>query len=134
VYLKADVADPRVTGESANFEQRFADRDASRGKRIRDVSPDHHLNELGPIGLFQKALTHHFAVAEHRGPVAEGEHLLEAVRDVQNRDAFAFEQCQYLAQLVHFVLSKRRRGLVQNQNAAVIEQRGGNLDQLPLCD
>jgi hypothetical protein len=74
------------------------------------------------------------AVAQHRDPVGDGEHLIQFVRDVNARHAALAQVAQDVQQNGHFRLRQRRRRLVENQNARILGQRLDDFDQLFLTD
>ena len=74
------------------------------------------------------------AVAQHGHAIGELEHLVHAVRGVDDRDAFARELAHDLEQRLAFRRRQRRGRLVHDEDARVERQRLGDLDQLLLAD
>ena len=73
-------------------------------------------------------------VAEHGDAVGELHDLVDAVRDVDDRDAVAGELPDDLEQPLAFGRRQGRGRLVHDQDAGVDRQRLGDLDQLLLAD
>ena len=72
------------------------------------------------------------AVAQHRHPLADLEHLMQPVRDVNDGDAFCLELLDDGEEPLDLRRRQCRRRLVQHEELAVIAQRLGDLDQLHL--
>ena len=106
-HRQPDVAKPdrerarRFTAQPAHFEQWLACA-ARRGfahDRLNLVA-NHHPGERGGRLLARVAMVDHLAVPHHRGPVAQPLHLVEAMRDVEDRLAFGAQAFERLEELV----------------------------------
>ena len=98
------------------------------------VPADHHRDQLVGAGLRDLPGADVGAVAQHRDPVREHEHLLEAVADVDDADAALAQPADDAEQAQDVGLGERRGGLVHDQDARVLGQRLGDLDPLPVAD
>jgi hypothetical protein len=87
------------------------------------------LVSLGRIDLAGDA-----AGAQHRAVVAERADLVELVRDVEDRAAFARELAQRHEERLHRLRRQHRRRLVEDQEARLGQQRAHDLDALALAD
>ncbi len=75
------------------------------------------------------------AVAQHRHAVGELEHLVEVVRDVQDRHAALAEAVDHVEQPPHVGAGQRRRRLVEDQQAGAVlpaDQGAGDRDRRAL--
>src|SRR5208337_4343654 len=72
------------------------------------------------------------AIAEHGDAVAELEDLVKAMRDVDHGDAALDHGADRGEQNVLFASCQRRRGLVQDENARIDQERLGDLRHLPI--
>ncbi len=77
---------------------------------------------------------HHAAVAHDGDPVGDLEHLLEAVRDVEDGDAVGGQLAQDREQPPRLALVERRVGLVEDQHPRPLDEHPAQLDQLALAD
>ena len=74
------------------------------------------------------------AVTEHRHAIDDLGHLIQSVRDVENRHAIGAQLLDDTEQLNGFGFRERRRGLVHDQHTRVERERLGNLHHLLLRD
>jgi hypothetical protein len=70
------------------------------------------------------------AVAEHRHPVRNVQHVVEEVRDEDDGAAFGAQPPQHGEELLHFRRRKGRGGLVQNDDLRAREQHAREFDEL----
>ncbi len=75
-----------------------------------------------------------FAVAQHRDAVGDRHHLMQPVRDVDDRDALALERPHEIEKLLHVVLLERLGRLVEKEDARRNRERARDLDHMPLCE
>ena len=75
----------------------------------------------------------HLAVAQDGGVVAELLHLLEPVRDVEHRAAFAGEAAQGYEELIRLLRGEDRGRFVHDQQARLLDQAANDLDALALA-
>jgi len=74
------------------------------------------------------------AVAQDQHAVGQLLHLAEAMRDVEDADAFGAEVADDGEELIGFVLREAGGGLVHNEDAGVDTQRFGDFDKLLMAD
>ena len=77
--------------EVAHLEARRAGWIAAGRKDLGDLATDHHPDEVVPVDLGDRAGAGDQAVLEHRVAVADREHLVESVTDVEHGDTVTFE-------------------------------------------
>ena len=77
---------------------------------------------------------HDVAVAEHLHPVGDLAHLLEAVRDVDQRHAALAQAVHEGEEAVDLLGRERRRRLVEDQAACLVRERARDFDYLALAD
>ena len=99
-----------------------------------DRAIDHQRDEIGLVGLRDPPRPHQRAVAQHRDAVAQLEHFLEAVADVDDRHAAGLEPADQLEQRRRFLARQIGGRLVEDEElgAAPLGARRG--DQLLLAD
>ena len=128
---------PLVSGsahEIARLEDGRADRRLRLRKEIVDPPPDHHLHELGGVGVADVARADIGAVAQHRDAIGDGEDLVEAMADVDDPDAAPLEAAHDVEQARHVAFGQRRGRLVHDEDARIVRQRAQDLDALPVAD
>ena len=101
-------------------------------EQFGDRAPDHQLHDLAFRDRASRPLRDQAAVAQNRDPVRELHHLAHAVRDVENRDAFAAQLPHDAEQALRLVLGERGRRLVEREQAYARAQRPHDLHQLAL--
>ena len=74
------------------------------------------------------------AVAEHGDAVGNLEHLVEVVRDVDDRDLLLLEPMDDAEDELRFLLGERRGRLVHDEDAGLAGERAGDLDDALLGD
>ena len=74
------------------------------------------------------------AVTQHDDAVGNTRQFVQAVRDIEDRHAFAAQRVDALEQRGAFVHAQHRRRLVEDQHTARAGQCAGNLDHLPVAD
>ena len=70
------------------------------------------------------------AVAQHRHAVAEGQHLLEEVRDEEDRDALVAQPPQHREEAGDVAEVEARGRLVEHQHARMVDHRAADRDEL----
>ena len=123
-----------VAGELFGLENRRADRDLVLVVDLIDRPVDHQRDEIGFVGLADPARADQRAVAQDRDAIAEFEHLLEPVADIDDRDAVGLQPADQLEQRRRFLAREIGGRLVEDQElrAAPLRARGG--DELLLAD
>jgi len=96
----------------------------------RRVAADHLLDDPVRVDLRNGRLCDQPAVAQHRDEVAELDHLLETMRDVDDRDAVVDESTDDPEETLDLARRKRRGGLVHDQHAHLLRERLADRDHL----
>ena len=104
------------------------------GARIHlvDGAPGHHPNHRIPLEFLNWQGANPATVAQHREAIADGENLLEAVRDVDNAHAVGPHPPDQIEQHVDLPLGEARRGFVHDHHAGLEGYRLGDFHQLLL--
>ena len=126
------VAEEARGGEPAHLQERRARRGRAGRELVGQIAADHGADERGPVEGRGLPLGHLAAVAQHGHAVGEGEHLLEAVGDVEDGEALLAQAAQHGEQPLRLVAGQGRGGLVQDQHPRALEQRARDLDHLLL--
>ena len=101
---------------------------------LEQAAPDHGRDD-GVFVQRRHGLGQHVpAVAQHGDAVGQLHHLVDAVRDVDDRDAVGGELADDREQPPAFARRQRRGRLVHDQDASLDRQRLGDLDELLLAD
>ena len=102
----------------------------ARREHGREGTADHHADHLvrGRPGPFDGVDAP--SVAEHGDGVADGEDLVDLVRDVQDRDAPRLQPADEREQALDLVTGERGGGLVHDEDLRVEHQRLADLDDL----
>ena len=74
------------------------------------------------------------AVLENGDVFAELEHLVQAMRDVEDGESLGAQAAQQVEQRAHFVRGERGGRFVQDQHLGAAEQRLGDLHHLALAE
>ena len=123
-----------MTDDIAGFQHRGAERDGGLWKEVVDPPSDHHLHELGCIGVGDVARPDIGAVAKHRNTVADGENLVQTVTDVNDADAAGPQPPHDVEEPRDVTFGQRRGRLVHDEDARVVRQRAQDLDSLAVAD
>jgi hypothetical protein len=109
----------------------------SRGDRPILVRVFRDLADHGGDDLFhvERMLQNcrHLPVPDYRHPVRDLLHLVEAVGDIDNRDARGAQPIQRFEEPLRLPLGERRRGLVEDEQLRVRGKGPGNGDHLPVA-
>ena len=112
------------------------ERDIARHQRIgRDAglgAAGHGLHQIGDGERAALAVRRHPAVAQHGAAVGQRHHLVEPVRDVDDRGALLLHAREHREQPLDLAGLERRRRLVEDQQPAAPAQRLGDGDKLAL--
>ena len=101
---------------------------------LQKLAADHQADQLAAAEVADRQAAHAAAVAQHGDPRGKLEHLIQAMRDVDDGHALARELSDDLEQVVALGRRQGRGGLVHDQNAGIQRERLGDLDQLLLAD
>ena len=121
---------------AAELEAGLADRGALQlvGEEGGDGAPDHEPHDGGLVELARGAGVDERAVLEDGDRVAEVEDLLEPVGDVEDRDAAVGQPPDDGVEEPDLVVGQRGGGLVHRDDARVVADGLGDLDDLLLGD
>ena len=121
---RGDSVGPRL-------QQEFAGRERSDDSRLRRAS-GHGGDEI--VGGEGAAPAHrrHPSVAQDGAAVGDRDHLVEMVRDVDDRGALRLHAREHREQSLDLAFFQCRRRLVQDEDAALAAQRLGDRHQLAL--
>ena len=101
---------------------------------VAERPADHHADQRVGGDLVDLPRADDRAVAQHGHAPADGEHLAQAVRDVDEGDAFRREPPDHVEELRQLRLAERGGRFVEDDDAGVARQRPGDLHHLPLRD
>ena len=132
--LEADVGEDALAGEPVDGQHRAADLGLLLREQRRELAADHAANDLARRQLRRPRVVHDLAVAHDRDRVAEGEDLLEAVRDEQHRGAAVAQRPHDAEEPLDLGPGQRRGRLVHDEHARVEAERLGDLDDLLVGD
>ena len=134
---EADIAHNGLGGEVRHLQHRVARAAAPveprRGIDRPQIAPDHVADDVGlgqPRGV--EAGGDGAAFTQDGDAVGDGEHLLQPVRDKDQRMALLAQPREDVEQPVHLRRRQRGRGFVKDHQIGVKRQRLGDLDQLAL--
>ena len=83
------------------------------------LAPDHQLGQAALAGALAVDRRDLLAAPQHRDAVGDVEHLVQLVRDQDDRRAARDERAQNAEQLVDFLRRQHRGRLVEDQDARV---------------
>ena len=98
------------------------------------VAPDHQLGQAALARALAVDRRDLLAAPEHRDAVGDGQHLVQLVRDQDDRRAARDQRAQHGEQLVDLLRGEHRGGLVEDQHARLAIERLEDLDALLLAD
>ena len=81
-----------------------------------DLLTDHHLGQLGLIGILCGNVTDILTLAQNGHTVADGQHLMQLVGNDDDRLAVRLHVADDAEELFGLLRGQNRRRLVQNQN------------------
>ena len=132
----AHLLDPAVVvdAEIRDLEERLR----RLRRRLRDAQQDLSADHEAREALLRRALRgqrlDQLAAAEHRDPVGDLEHLVELVRDEDDRLAARRQLSHDLEELLCLLRREHGGGLVQDEDVGVAIERLEDLDALLLAD
>ena len=85
--VEIDVVEHARPRQAAHAEHLVARPAVARGIDVGELAADHHADQRRRVDLADHARADHRAVAQHGDAVADAEHLLQPVRDVDEADA-----------------------------------------------
>ncbi len=133
-HREADVVEDAGTREPLDLEQGRADLGRLLGEEVGDLAADHLRDDLVDTRVDDPVRGDVGAVAHHGDGVAEVEHLVEPVRDEDERAAFVAEAAGDLEEPVDLDAGERRGRLVHDEHLRVERDRLRDLDDLLVGD
>ena len=95
-----------------------------------ELLADHLLHEVDAQQLLDEVLPHELAVAQHGEAVADLVHLVEEVRDEEDRDALLLQRADDAEELGDLVGVEARGGLVEDEHLRLHVDRTGDRHEL----
>ena len=95
---------------------------------------DHHGAELRGVDVVRRNGSHDAAEAEHRDSIGNRQNIFQLVADKDDADPLAREVAENLPELLHLFSRKKRRWLVENEDAWASDQRLDKFDVLLFAD
>ena len=114
-------------------QQRRARR-ARRAAALRHRVPDHQRREARAVGARGRAVRHLAPGAQHRDAVGDRQHLVQLVRDEDDREPVRREPAQHAEQAVHLLRGEHGGRLVEHQDARAAIEHLEQLEPLLLAD
>ena len=102
------------------------------GEKVVDLAAHHGLDQVGVGDFIHVIGADILGIAEHRHAAGQPVHVLEAVGDEYDGDAFLAQLVHDAVKLLGFPLGQRRGRLVQNDDFGVGGQGLGDFDDLLL--
>ena len=106
----------------------------SRRRPAFDLVPHHQRGQRTRRGVGGRHRGHRLSAPKNRDPVGDGLHLVQLVRDEDDRPSVRSHRANRLEQCARFLWSQHRSGLVEDQDACILVQRFQDLDALLLSD
>ena len=100
---------------------------------MRQVSPDHRLDNCARSNSRCVVGDDLFAVAQHGNAVGEHQRLFERMRDEDYRHAALLEIADEVEEVFLLFWSERGRRLVEDDHFGAVEHGARDLDHLLLC-
>ena len=130
---KADVFDFVVRADNILcLKDHFADLGVELGEYIRDLTADHHFNQLRFAQVFRIARADVLSVTIYTDTVADRKDLIHAVRDVNNRDTLPGQPADMPEQQFDLAVGDCCGRLVHDDDLCVDRDRFDDFDQLAL--
>ena len=101
---------------------------------LGDRPAHHQLGKLLASGRLCLALGDELARAQHEDAVGDAQHLMELVRDEDDREAFCRELLQCREQALTFLRGQHRGRLVEDEDARLAIEHFQDFDALPFAD
>ena len=101
-------------------------------ERLREIAPHHRLHDALAVEVGLVVGHHMPAVAQHRDAVGQQQRLLERVRDEDHRHAARLEVEHQVEEVLLFLGREAGRGLVEDDDARLVQHRARDLHHLLL--
>ena len=124
------LASPLASSRTGAARQAFA---AAADVQIQ-LAAGHQLDQTRTVQRTGRLVGHLFAVAHDDRAVGDLQHFVQLVADKQRADALLLGGTNHGKQRADLLLRKRRRRLVHDDQARILQQRLGNGDQLAVDD
>ena len=128
--LERDVVERALATEPVHPEGDRTELGPRPLEEVGEVAADHVPDERGLGHVDGRPGRDVPAVAEHRDPIAELEHLVQAMADEEDGDTVGGQTPHLTEEALDLVRRQRRRRLVHDQHAHVAGHRLGDLDGL----
>ena len=116
------------------FKDHIADLRIQLGEHISDLAADHHFDELRLVQILSITRTDVLTIAVNADAVADGEDLVHAVRNVDDRNALCRQLADMLEQQFNLTVGDGGGRLVHDNDLGVDGNCLDDLDQLALCN
>ena len=120
----------RFAREILHLEHNVAARAQRSHVKILHVATDHRLRERGGRGFARAPRRDRHAVTQNGVAIGERLHLLEKMRDVNDRTALVAQPAHERGEFLRVGLRKAARRFVEHEHAATQRERAGDLDEL----
>src|SRR5262249_12326044 len=134
VHLEADVAELAGAPQVADLEHDLPDGCILLGEEGAQLATDHRADRLGLRELDGRPGQDQRAVAQHGDAIRDGEDLLQAMADEEDRDALGAQLAYDAEEILDFAGRERSSWLIHHQQARFHRERLGNLGQLLVGD
>ena len=104
------------------------------GEQAVRPPPDHLLDDPVEADIGGGRFRDQHPIAQHGEGITDVQQFVQLVRDVNNRHILRFQFADNAEQHFDFGIAQRRSRLVHDQDADVLRQRFGDLDDLLLAD
>ena len=101
---------------------------------LAEHAPDHRRHHLPERDVGDAVRGCHPAVSQHRHSVADLEHLVQMMGDVEDSDATTLEAADDLEEAVDLLRRQGCSRFVQDEDSGLAGERLGDLNELHLCD
>ncbi len=134
-HRKSDAAHPRATRQVLDPQHLFTDGAVWRLGEHRGEGPaHHHADDVVDARLFRRRDPGDLTIFHHRDPVGDPEHLFEAVRNIDDADPFGAQPGDDAMQALGIAGREDGGRLVEDDDADLLGERLGDLDDLLVRD
>ena len=120
--------------DRVDLEQHLVADGGGASRRVGQFATHHQLGQLPSVDLVRGGGGHRRALADDGDVVAHRQHLVEFVRDEDDRGAVVDQAAQGDEQLVDLLGHQHRRGFVEDEDAGTAVEHLQDLDSLALAD
>ena len=135
---EGDAVEDRAAREALEREVLHPQDDAVGDRRLLragrgQLRADHELGELAGVDALGVHRVDGGSAPDHGDAVGDAEHLVELVRDEQDRQALLLELAQVVEELVDLLRHQHRRGLVEDEGLGTAVEHLEDLDPLAVA-